>query len=278
MVLDTEELIREQQGREYVVMPKTGVAVQDFIRHEVQVPYRSTVADISPEELAKFVKNSRFPSAKKMCGIGHKAVCISGEMDYPVVDCDGFVTIGVDRGIFSSLASFAFILDPWAEVVSELRKYKRLPIGLFDFRTSHQTIKEWERRSRVGVYRNKSGIYGADSVVAKSIDCQLQGDPLSSAIQYAASSMNVLDVYLHAADRSFDSPMEDTPMIQYGDRWILPEHERYFDTLFAVVAILKRNGIEVHVTKDTMVEVPGANVIDREALAKEIFTGLSEEL
>lgn len=277
MVLDVEDLVRVQKGREYIVMPKTGVAIQDFLRNEVQIPYRNYIPDLSSPEVAKFVKNGNFPSARRLAGSGTRSVCISGEVDYPIIDHEDFAIIGVDRGIFSTLASYAFMLDPWEELLAELRKHRRLPIGIFDFRTSTQTIKEWERRSRVGVYRNRPGIHGADSVVTKSVDSYFQSDPLSSAIQYAAAHMKALDVYLHAADRSFSEPMEGVPMIQYGDRWILPEHERDIDSLFAVSAILQRNGIQVHMTKGTMVEVPGANVIDREALATEILAGLSEE-
>ena len=89
--------------------------------------------------------------------------------------------------------------------------------------------------------------------------------------------MGALDIYLHNADRSYPQLMEGVPMRQVGGRWILPEHQRDFDTLTAVAMILKRNGINLHVTKGSMVEVYGANVIDKEALDREILAGLSDE-
>ena len=66
-------------------------------------------------------------------------------------------------------------------------------------------------------------------------------------------------------------------MRQMGGRWILPEHQRDFDTLSAVAMVLKRNGINLYVTKGSMVEVYGSHAIDREALDTEILTRLSEE-
>jgi len=277
MVLDVEYLIREQKGREYVVMPGTGVAVPDFLRQEVQIPYRNSSVDISAREVGKLIENSRFPSAHRMSSGRKMAVCISGEENFPIFAHENAVCIGINRGIFSSVATHSFILDPMGEVVPELRKRKRLPLGIFDIRTSNQTIKEWERRSRVGVYRPRSGVDGCDSAILKGIQCQLQEDPLAAAIHFAAKYMGALDIYLHQADRSYSEPLEGYPMRQIGDRWILPEHQKDFDTLSAVAMILNRNGVNLHVTRGSMVEVSGANVIDREALATEILAGLSEE-
>lgn len=277
MVLDVEELIREQRGREYIVMPGTGVAVPDFLRHEIQIPYRDSSVDVSAREVNKLIQNSRFPSAHRMTTGKKMAVCISGEVDFPIVDHENVVCIGINRGIFSSVATHAFVLDPMGEVVPELRKYRRLPLGIFDIRSNTQTIKEWERRSRVGVYRPRPGVDGCDSAILKGIQCQLHEDPLSSAIHFAAKYMGALDIFLHKADRSYPEPLEGVPMRELGGRWILPEHQKDFDTLLAVSMILKRNGVNLHVTKGSMVEVFGARTIDREALDTEILAGLSEE-
>jgi hypothetical protein len=277
MVLDLEDLIREQNGREYVVMPGTGVAVPDFLRNDVQIPYRDVPTDVSAREVNKLIQNSCFPSAHRMVTGKKTAICISGEVDFPIIDHENALCIGINRGIFSSVATHAFILDPMGEIVSELRKRRKLPLGIFDTRTSTQTIQEWERRSRVGVYRPRPGVDGCDNTILKGIQCQLQEDPLSSAIHFAAKYMGALDVYLHKADRSYSEPLEGVPMRQVGGRWILPEHQKDFDTLCAVAMILKRNGINLHVTKGSMVEVYGANVIDTTALDREILARLSEE-
>jgi len=277
MALDAEELIREQKGREYIVMPGTGVAVPDFIRQEVQIPYRKSFADVSAPDISKFIQNSRFPSAHRMV-VGKKtAVCISGQVDFPITNNNNVACIGINQGIFSSVVTHAFILDPMSEIVPELRKHRKLPLGIFDSRTSTQVIQEWEKRSRVGIYRPRPGVDGCDSAILKGIQCHLQEDPLSSAIHFAARYMGALDIFLHKADRSYPESIEGIPMRQFGERWILPEHQRDFDTLSAVAMILKRNGINLHVTRGTMVEVYGANVIDSGALDTEILSGLSEE-
>ena len=101
MVLDFEDLIREQKGREYVVMPGTGVAVPDFLRHDVQIPYRNESADVSAKDVGKFIFNSRFPSAHRMVSGKKMAVCISGEVDFPIVDHENVTCIGINHGIFS---------------------------------------------------------------------------------------------------------------------------------------------------------------------------------
>jgi hypothetical protein len=277
MVLDVEELIREYNGREYVVMPGTGVAIPDFLRNEVVIPYREFFSDISAQEVGKLIQNSIFPSAHRMSGGKKMAVCISGEEDFPVFNHESAICMGINRGIFSSVATHAFILDPMGEIIPELRKRKRLPLGIFDIRTSNQTISEWERRSRVGVYRPRPGIDGCDNAILKGIQCQLQEDPLAAAIHFAAKYLGSLDIYLHQADRSYPEPLEGYSMRKIGDRWILPEHQKDFDTLSAVTMILIRNGINLYVTKGSMVELSGANVIDRESLAAEILSGLSVE-
>lgn len=277
MVLDVEDLVREQHGREYIVMPETGVAISDFIRQPIQVPYREQNVDLASNEVAHLIRNGRYSSAHRLAGSVRKTVCISGEVDFPAVYHDEYACIGVHRGIFSSVAAYSFILDPMGETIKELRKNRRLPLGIFDIRSSSQTISEWERRSRVGVYRHRPGKSGCDGVLAKGISCHLQEDPLASAMQYAAQYMGSLDVFLHAADRSYAEPMEGFNMRSLGSRWILAEHQRQFDILFAVAMILQRNGVNVYVTRDTMVEVPGAKVIDREELPTEILHGLSED-